>query len=152
MDLKEGVAGLADRRAARKRPEFGTVDIRVVEAMRQAIDEGVDPSTRTASYLIWRTKEILTQTEDEDGTETEDDETEDGQSGPQWPSRATLYRLVEKLTAGTHTLDSAVTRRSKAHVHLHVAAPPTFSISRDALWRRLPAPTMILPAQKTVVA
>ncbi|MFF9055540.1 Mu transposase C-terminal domain-containing protein [Streptomyces erythrochromogenes] len=127
--LKEGVAGLADRRAARKRPEFGTVDVRVVEAMRQAIEEGVDPSTRTASYLIWRTKEILTHTEDEDETDTGDDEPEDGQEEPQWPSRATLYRLVEKLTAGTHTLGSAVTRRSKAHTagttlgELTVSAP-----------------------------
>ncbi|MFE7117062.1 Mu transposase C-terminal domain-containing protein [Streptomyces sp. NPDC057654] len=120
--LKVGVAGLVDRRAARKRPEFGAVDARVVDAMRQAIDEGVDPSTRTASYLIWRTKEILRQTE----TETE---TEDGQTVPPWPSRATLYRLVEKLTAGTHTLGSAETRRSKAHTagttlgELTVSAP-----------------------------
>ncbi|ARP69155.1 integrase [Streptomyces pluripotens] len=108
--LKDGVAGLADGRAARKRPEFGAVDPRVVGAMRQAIKEGVDTSTRTASYLIWRAKEILIQAE----TETEA-ETEDGQTATAWPSRATLYRLVEKLTAGTHATGSAVTRRSKAH-------------------------------------
>jgi hypothetical protein len=113
--LKDGVAGLADGRAARKRPEFGTVDPGVVDAMRQAIKEGVDTSTRTASYLIWRTKEILKQTEE-------------GQAAP-WPSRATLYRLVEKLTAGTHAMGSAVTRRSKAHTaavpfgELTVSAP-----------------------------
>ncbi|GAA0439636.1 Mu transposase C-terminal domain-containing protein [Streptomyces luteireticuli] len=100
--LQEGVVGLVDRRAARKRPEFGAVDTRVVDAMRQAIKEGVDTSTRTASYLIWRTKEILTQTEA-------------GQVEALWPSRATLFRLVEKLTAGTHATGSAVTRRSKAH-------------------------------------
>lgn len=99
--LTDGVAGLADGRAARKRPEFGAVDPGVVDAMRQAIKEGVDTSTRTASYLIWRTKEILKQTEE-------------GQAAP-WPSRATLYRLVEKLTAGTHATGSAVTRRSMAH-------------------------------------
>ncbi|MER6530263.1 Mu transposase C-terminal domain-containing protein [Streptomyces sp. NPDC001508] len=106
--LKDGVAGLADGRAARKRPEFGAVDPRVVDAMRQAIKEGVDTSTRTASYLIWRAKEILTQAETES-------EVEDGQEAAPWPSRATLYRLVEKLTAGTHSTGSAVTRRSKAH-------------------------------------
>nr|WP_240003331.1 hypothetical protein [Streptomyces cinnamoneus] len=100
--LQEGVVGLVDRRAARKRPEFGAVDTRVVDAMRQAIKEGVDTSTRTASYLIWRAKEILTQTEA-------------GQVEALWPSRATLFRLVEKLTAGTHATGSAVTRRSKAH-------------------------------------
>lgn len=99
--LKDGVAGLADGRAARKRPEFGTVDPKVVDAMRQAIKEGVDASTRTASYLIWRTKEILKQTEE-------------GQAAT-WPSRATLYRLLAKLTKGTHATGSAVTRRSKAH-------------------------------------
>ncbi|WP_405852343.1 Mu transposase C-terminal domain-containing protein [Streptomyces sp. NBC_00090] len=113
--LKDGVAGLADGRAARKRPEFGTVDPRVVDAMRTAIKEGIDTSTRTASYLIWRTNEILKQTEE-------------GQAAP-WPSRATLYRLVEKLTAGTHATGSAVTRRSKAHTasapfgELTVSAP-----------------------------
>ncbi|BDH11815.1 Mu transposase C-terminal domain-containing protein [Streptomyces hygroscopicus] len=113
--LKDGVAGLADGRAARKRPEFGTVDPGVVDAMRQAIKEGVETSTRTASYLIWRTKEILKQTEE-------------GQAAT-WPSRATLYRLVEKLTAGTHATGSAVTRRSKAHTaavpfgELTVSAP-----------------------------
>ncbi|MCX4581145.1 Mu transposase C-terminal domain-containing protein [Streptomyces sp. NBC_01571] len=113
--LKDGVAGLADGRAARKRPEFGTVDPEVVDAMRQAIKEGVDSSTRTASYLIWRTKEILEQTQEGHAVT--------------WPSRATLYRLVEKLTAGTHATGSAVTRRSKAHTaavpfgELTVSAP-----------------------------
>lgn len=84
------------------------MDPRVVDAMRQAIKEGVDSSTRTASYLIWKAKEILTQAETES-------EVEDGQVAAPWPSRATLYRLAEKLTAGTHTTGSAVTRRSKAH-------------------------------------
>ncbi|WP_240003328.1 helix-turn-helix domain-containing protein [Streptomyces cinnamoneus] len=76
--LQEGVVGLVDRRAARKRPEFGAVDTRVVDAMRQAIKEVFDTSTRTASYLIWRAKEILTQTEA-------------GQVEALWPSRATLF-------------------------------------------------------------
>ncbi|KJS60395.1 Mu transposase C-terminal domain-containing protein [Streptomyces rubellomurinus] len=98
---QDGVVGLADLRAARKTPQFGSVDPAVVDAMRQAIKEGVDASTRTGSYLIWRTREILSQLP---GGDTVD-----------WPSRPTLYRLLAKLTAGTHATGSAVTRRSKAH-------------------------------------
>jgi putative transposase len=55
----EGLLGLADRRPVRKRPQFGTVDDAVVEVMRQAIKEGEDDSTRTGTYIIWRTGEIL---------------------------------------------------------------------------------------------
>jgi hypothetical protein len=55
----EGLLGLADRRPVRKKPEFGSVDAAVVEAMRQALKEGVDDSTRTGTYVIWRTGEIL---------------------------------------------------------------------------------------------
>ncbi|MFJ2582759.1 hypothetical protein [Kitasatospora aureofaciens] len=51
----DGVLGLVDRRAAPRAPEFTAVDARVVAAMRAAISEGVDASTRTGSYLIWRT-------------------------------------------------------------------------------------------------
>jgi hypothetical protein len=99
--LHDGVMGLADLRSARKMPQFGSVDPAVVDAMRQAIKEGVDASTRTGSYLIWRTREILRQSP--------------GGDAVGWPSRPTLYRLLAKLTAGTHATGSAVTRRSKAH-------------------------------------
>lgn len=57
--LAEGLLGLADRRPVRKKPQFGTVDDTVVEAMRQAVKEGVDDSTRTGTYILWRTGEIL---------------------------------------------------------------------------------------------
>lgn len=96
-----GVLGLADRRPVRKTPKYGAVDDAVVAAMRQAISEAVDSSTRTGSFLLWRTGELLKI--GNDGQET------------QLPSRSTLYRLLEKLTAGTHSTGSAVTRRSRAH-------------------------------------
>lgn len=96
-----GLLGLADHRPVRKTPEFGTVDEAVVTAMRQAIREAVDASTRTGSFLLWRTAEIL--------------KTDAAGQAVELPSRSTLYRLLAKLTAGTHTTGSAVTRRSRAH-------------------------------------
>lgn len=110
-----GVIGLADHRPVRRTPQFGEVDETVVDAVRRAIDEGVNGSTRTGSYILWRAEEILK--EDAEGREVK------------LPSRATLYRLLTKLTAGTHALGSAETRRSKAngattpHGQLHVFAP-----------------------------
>ncbi|WP_030061848.1 MULTISPECIES: Mu transposase C-terminal domain-containing protein [Streptomyces] len=96
-----GVLGLADRRPVRKTPRYGLVDEAVVAAMRQAISEAVDASTRTGTFLLWRTSEILRG--EAQGIEV------------QLPCRATLYRLLDKLTSGTHTTGSAVTRRSRAH-------------------------------------
>ncbi|MDH6145865.1 MULTISPECIES: Mu transposase C-terminal domain-containing protein [Kitasatospora] len=98
---QDGVLGLVDYRPVRKRPQFGTVDEAIVAAMRAAIKEGIDSSTKTGSYLLWRTEEILKASED-------------GQA-VKLPSRATLYRLLAKLTEGTHTFSTATTRRSKAH-------------------------------------
>ncbi|MFC9636808.1 Mu transposase C-terminal domain-containing protein [Streptomyces mirabilis] len=96
-----GVLALADRRPVRKTPKYGTVDDAVVAAMRQAIGEAVDASTRTGTFLLWRTGEIL--------------KADHGGHAVELPSRATLYRLLDKLTSGTHTTGSAVTRRSRAH-------------------------------------
>jgi putative transposase len=103
--LAEGLLGLVDHRPIRRRQEFGSVDPAVVTAMRQAIQEGIDTSTRTGSFLIWRAREILRESrgQSEEAREVE------------WPSRPTLYRLLAKLTDGTHATGSAVTRRSKAH-------------------------------------
>jgi sulfur carrier protein ThiS len=95
----EGLLGLADRRPVRKRPRFGTVDDAVVEAMRQAIKEVEDDSTRTGTYIIWRTGEILK---------------EAGES-VELPSQATLYRLLAKLSQGNPTSATARNRRSLAH-------------------------------------
>ncbi|MBB4885551.1 hypothetical protein FHS38_001579 [Streptomyces netropsis] len=98
---KNGVMGLADHRPVRKTPKYGTVDDAVVDAMRQAISEATDASTRTGTFLLWRTEQILKASED--GREAK------------LPSRRTLYRLLGKLTTGTHTTGSAKTRRSRAH-------------------------------------
>ncbi|WAL75855.1 Mu transposase C-terminal domain-containing protein [Kitasatospora sp. YST-16] len=98
---QDGVLGLVDYRPVRKKPEFGEVDERVVSAMRAAVKEGIDSSTKTGSYFLWRTGEILRASEE-------------GRT-VKLPSRATLYRLLAKLTEGTHTFSTATTRRSKAH-------------------------------------
>lgn len=95
----EGLLGLADRRPVRKKPQFGTVDDAVVEAMRQAGKEGIDDSTRTGTYIIWRTGEIL----------RENSET------AELPSQSTLYRLLAKLTYGKPVSATARNRRSRAH-------------------------------------
>lgn len=96
---EEGLVGLVDRRPVRKRREFGSVSDAVVDAMRKAIGEGVETSTRNGAYLIWRTGEILR----ESGETVE------------LPTRRTLYRLLAKLASGTHATGSAVNRRSQAH-------------------------------------
>jgi hypothetical protein len=95
-----GLAAMADRRAAPRTPPWGRADQRVVEAMRQAIGEATDASTRTASYVFWRTGQIL------DG--------EHGTGTVALPSRAGRYRLFSSLSAGKHTTGSAKTRRSLA--------------------------------------
>jgi putative transposase len=77
---------------------FGQVDPVVVEAMRQAIAETADASSRTIGFTLWRTQQILS-----DRKETAEVEL---------PSRATLYRLFDKLAVGTHATGSARTRRS----------------------------------------
>ncbi|MFD9541425.1 hypothetical protein [Streptomyces sp. NPDC060022] len=97
----DGVVGLADRRPVRKKREFGSVDDAVVAAMRQAIAEATDASTRRGTFLLWRTAEILQQTPA-------------GRS-IKLPSERTFYRLLDKLTRNTHTFSSATTRRSRSH-------------------------------------
>lgn len=95
---RDGLVGLADGRSAKKLPDFGQISPLVVEAMRQAIAETADASSRTVRFIIWRTKEILASREDADGIEL--------------PTERTLYRLFDKLAVGTHATGSARTRRS----------------------------------------
>jgi hypothetical protein len=95
-----GLAAMADRRAARRTPPHGRADPRVVEAVRQAIGEATDASTRTASYAFWRAGQIL--------------EAGHGAGTVALPSRASLYRLFSSLSAGKHVTGSARTRRSLA--------------------------------------
>ncbi|WNV83031.1 integrase [Umezawaea sp. Da 62-37] len=108
-----GLVALVDGRTDKRTPRFGRADDRVVEAMRTAIIEATDASSRTAGFLIWRTGQILA-------------------AAPEpvaMPSRATCYRLLAKLSAGLHTTGSARTRRSLANrpdgpfSSLHAAAP-----------------------------
>ncbi|MEU1879874.1 hypothetical protein ABZ470_21395 [Streptosporangium sp. NPDC020072] len=66
----------------------------MVEALRQAIEEATGASTRTASYFHWRVGMLA------------------GQDGVVVPSRATFYRLFERMSHGRHTNGSARMRRS----------------------------------------
>jgi hypothetical protein len=95
-----GLAAMADRRAARRTSPWGRADQRVVEAMRLAIGEATDASTRTALHVFWRAGQIL--------------DAEHGAGSVDMPSRASLYRLFSALSAGKHTAGSARTRRSLA--------------------------------------
>ncbi|WP_316959746.1 DDE-type integrase/transposase/recombinase [Streptomyces sp. TRM68367] len=95
---RDGLVGLADGRSAKQMQAFGQVDPVVVEAMRQAIAETADASSRSIGFTLWRTQQILS-----DRKETAEVEL---------PSQATLYRLFEKLAVGTHATGSARTRRS----------------------------------------
>ncbi|MEU6370873.1 transposase family protein [Streptomyces sp. NPDC046931] len=70
----------------------------MVEAMRQAIDETAEASSKTIGFVVWRATQILASREDAPDIEV--------------PSQRTLYRLFDKLAAGTHATGSATTRRS----------------------------------------
>ena len=94
----EGLSGLVDKRMSRRRSPSGRTDPAVAEAMEQAIAEATDESSRTATFIVWRTRQILA---------------ERGQVGRE-PSRATMFRLFSRLSAGRHTTGSAATRRGLA--------------------------------------
>jgi hypothetical protein len=98
----DGLSGLVDHRVVRRATAFGRVDPRVVTAMRQAVEEATDDSSRTASFVIWRTEQIL------------NDSIDTGGDPVVWPSQRSLYRLFDKVAAGKHTTGSANTRRSLA--------------------------------------
>jgi hypothetical protein len=95
-----GAAGMADHRTGKPASPHGRVDPAVVAAMRQAVAEAEQESSRTATYLFWRTGQIL--------------EVTYGPGVVELPSQRSLYRLLEKLSAGRHTTGSARTRRSLA--------------------------------------
>ncbi|MQA63862.1 MAG: hypothetical protein GEU86_20890 [Actinophytocola sp.] len=77
-----GLAGLVDHRVAKRTSPTGRVDDRVVAAMRQAIEEATDKSSRTAGFAIWRTREILTAV---------------GITADVVPSQRTMYRLFGRV-------------------------------------------------------
>ncbi len=97
----QGLAGLIDWRIDRHRSAHGRADPRVVDALRQAIEEATDRSTRTVTYLQWRVEQILA--------------AEHGDGVVEMPSRATFYRLFDQVKAGRHTAGSARTRQSLAN-------------------------------------
>ena len=94
----EGLSGLVDRRVTHRRSPAGRVDPAVASAMEQAIAEATDESSRTATFIVWRTRQLLA---------------ERGQADKE-PSRATMFRLFSRLSAGRHTTGSATTRRGLA--------------------------------------
>ncbi|MFG3532264.1 integrase [Streptomyces sp. NPDC047917] len=95
-----GVEAVVDHRLAPHASLLGRADPSVVSAIRQAIAESVDASTRTIEYARWRTEQILA--------------AEHGKDVVEMPSRATFYRLFAKLSGGVHVTGSARTRRSLA--------------------------------------
>jgi len=97
----QGLAGLVDWRDAPERPVQGRTDPRVLEALRQAIEEATEKSTRTTGYFYWRVQQLLT--------------AQHGSGVVPMPSRATFYRLFDRLSQGRHTTGSARTRRSLAN-------------------------------------
>lgn len=97
---EQGLAGMVDNRVRRRMPPHGRSDAAVVAAMRQAIGEAADESTRTAAFVFRRTRQILAG--------------EGGGEAGKLPSERTLYRLFGRLEAGRHTTGSAKTRRSLA--------------------------------------
>jgi hypothetical protein len=97
----QGLAGLIDRRADRTTKASGRTDERVLEALQQAISEQSARSTKSASFYLWRTREILA--------------SQYGSDAVPMPARATFYRLFERVTAGQHTTGSARTRQSLAN-------------------------------------
>ncbi|MET7762816.1 transposase family protein [Streptomyces sp. NPDC005393] len=70
----------------------------MVEAMREAIEKTAEASSKTIGFVVWRATQILNAREDAEGVEM--------------PSERTLYRLFDRLAAGTHATGSATTRRS----------------------------------------
>lgn len=95
-----GLLGLVDQRAVRGVSPTGRVDERVVTAVRQALNEQTEVSTGTRGRLRRRVGQLLAA---EYGAEVG------------LPSSATFYRLVARLSAGSHAFGAATTRRSLAH-------------------------------------
>ncbi|MGK5628909.1 hypothetical protein [Streptomyces sp. URMC 123] len=97
---KRGVMGMVDGRQAPRRPVLRQVDPQVVEILRRLMDQAADGSTHTVSYYFERVGQAVKKLK-----------------GPpvEMPSRATFYRLFNRLEAGRHTTGSPRTRRSLAN-------------------------------------
>jgi Mu transposase-like protein len=99
--LDQGLWGLVDTRHAKRARPTGRVDPRVVAAAAAVIDAQTRVSTGTKSRAVRQIRKLV---EDEHGPGT-----------VPVPSDATLYRLLDALSAGRHTFGSAVTRRQTAN-------------------------------------
>ena len=99
--LDQGLWGLVDTRHARRARPTGNADPRVVAAAVAVIDAQTSASTGTKSRALRQIKRMV---EDEHGPAT-----------VPMPSDATLYRLLDVLSAGRHTFGSAVTRWQTAN-------------------------------------
>ena len=95
-----GLEGLVDARHDPRKSEAGRADERVVQALCQVIADATDQSTRTATFMMWKTGQLLA--------------AEHGPGAVPLPSRATFFRLFSRLSQGQHTTGSARTRRSMA--------------------------------------
>ncbi len=95
-----GLQALVDGRSTRRVSRTGRADPRVVDAMHAAIGEAEQASSRTASYFLWRTQQILAERH--------------GADAPPMPPRRSAFRLFAAL-ADRHTTGSARTRQSLAN-------------------------------------
>ncbi|MFC4116533.1 Mu transposase C-terminal domain-containing protein [Nonomuraea zeae] len=93
----QGLAGLIDGRHEGVGGPSGRVDPLVVAALTKAIEEATDSSPRTASYFYWKVGQVVADRPD-----------------VRMPSRATFYRLFDRVSRGRHITGSARTRRSLA--------------------------------------
>jgi transposase InsO family protein len=109
-----GLPALISRREVKSADGLSRADPRVIEAIRVAIAEAEEASSRTGAFVLWRAGVILSERFADDG------------DPPRMPSRPTGYRWLRALSAGKHTTGSAVTRRSLAN------RPPTAFRTRRA--------------------
>jgi hypothetical protein len=80
---------------------IGQVDDRVVEALKEVLNQQRDLSTGTRGRVIFKAQQLLDERH--------------GAGVVPLPSRATLYRLIAVLAKGTYAFDHARTRRTNAN-------------------------------------
>lgn len=98
-----GLPALIDGRTVRTSDGLSRADPRVIEAVRAAMAEMTDASSRTGAFVLWRAGVILAERFGQDPEPA------------RMPSRAAGYRILRALTAGKHTTGAATTRRSLAN-------------------------------------
>ncbi|MFX0539517.1 Mu transposase C-terminal domain-containing protein [Ornithinimicrobium sp. Y1847] len=97
-----GTAGLVDQRKLRTKTATGRVDARIVELLKEAMQEQTLKSTRSRRTLITR---VLVKVGDLNAA---------GENIPV-PSWATLYRTLSGLEGNRHTFGEATTRRTQGN-------------------------------------